>query len=365
MKYFWTLYASLLLVVAHVSAQNAVLIGLHLNAWDDEKGMHDPSYRTFLIIFRDGKAQLAADIPDLIVPRKDGFWRVGSLHKGPPRDGGFQEFIYTAPARSVPHAIGEFHPENPDGNCPQTRQATIGFINPDITSVSYMEAPGCSLESENHHATYMLDALGKALDITSLLGPAALVAQKEADAKSKSRRDLKDCSGISALDPANWGIESANRPSKSNAASWILVSDFNAPHVCNGGDTYEVKFPLPASIAGTSYHADALASIVASSATKDLSISSHARLTPDGNFLIAFGDFEYDVPLRVFNVKQQIVDLKPVLSVSTHTNLSWGFNLVMIQWALGSHVAAWESELKALAAASLPEPIVTVGERKQ
>jgi hypothetical protein len=62
--------------IPHAPAQSAVLIGLHLNAWDDNKGTHPPSYRTFLITFRDGKAQLAADVPELIVPRKDSFWRV-------------------------------------------------------------------------------------------------------------------------------------------------------------------------------------------------------------------------------------------------------------------------------------------------
>src|SRR5207253_9014516 len=64
-------------------AQTAVLIGLHLNSRTDEKGTsHPPSYRSLLITFRNGRAQLAADIPDLVVPRKAGFWRVGSLHTG-------------------------------------------------------------------------------------------------------------------------------------------------------------------------------------------------------------------------------------------------------------------------------------------
>jgi hypothetical protein len=365
MKSFRILIVSLLLCLSQAPAQSAVLIGLHLNAWDDEKGMYPPSYRTFLITFRDGKPQLSADIPDLIVPRKDGFWRVGSLHKGPPRDGGYQEFIYATPARSVPHAVGEFHPENPDSNCSETKSATIEFVNPDIASVSYEEEPPCSFESESHHATYKLDELGKALDITSLLGPAAWAAQKRAEAKSKLDHELKDCPGVSHPDSTNWGIESPNRLPSSRASSWILVSDFYAPHVCNGGDTYEIKFPVPALIAGTSYHADALASIAASKTAKDLGISSDARLTPDGDSLVAFGNFGYDVPLRVYRIKQQIVDATPVLSVSTDTNLGWGFNVVMIQWAMGSHVAAWESELKALAGTSLPEPIVAVGDRQQ
>src|SRR5579862_6818092 len=68
---------SLLLGIRYAPAQSAVLIGLHVEVPDDGNVAPPPSYRTLLITFRDGKAQLAADLPDLIVPRKDGFWRVG------------------------------------------------------------------------------------------------------------------------------------------------------------------------------------------------------------------------------------------------------------------------------------------------
>jgi hypothetical protein len=98
--------AALMFCAGRASAQSAILIGVHINAWDDANGAaHDPSYRTFLVTFRDGKAQFAADIPDLIIPRGDGFWRVGNVHKGAPRDGGYQEFVYAAPVQAVPHAI--------------------------------------------------------------------------------------------------------------------------------------------------------------------------------------------------------------------------------------------------------------------
>jgi hypothetical protein len=76
-------FIALSLWMPRANAQAAVLIGLHVNDSDGE-GEHPPSYRTLLITFRDGKAQLAADLPDLIIPRRDGFWRAGTLHIGPP-----------------------------------------------------------------------------------------------------------------------------------------------------------------------------------------------------------------------------------------------------------------------------------------
>ena len=358
-------FAALALWPLQGSAQTAVLVGLHLKAWDDENGtMHPSSYRTFLITFREGKAQLAADLPDLILPRKDGFWRVGNLHKGPPREGGYQEFVYAAPVESVPNAIGEYHPEAPNSNCSQTDESTIEFVSPELLSVSYVRAPGCSLESENQHAIYKIDDLEKTLDITAVLGPAAWVAQKKSDALAKARvaEELRGCHGVSAPDSTNWGIERSSRLVNSSGKPWILVSDYNAPHVCNGGDTYEVKFQIPESVTGVSYHTSALTSLLKSMAAKDIHVYPYdVLLSPTGDFLVAFGNFSFDEAIRIFEVRQQSLSLAPLLSVSTHTNLGWGFNVVMIQWAVGKHVAHWESDLKRIASSSLPEPVVAIG----
>jgi hypothetical protein len=354
--------------IPQAPAQSAVLIGLHLNAWDDNQGMHPPSYRTFLVTFRDGKAQLAADIPDLIVPRKDGFWRVGALHKGPPRDGGYQEFIYAAPVRSVPHAVGEYSPkpvpEDPDSNCSPTNDATIEFVNPDLLSASYLTEPGCSLEVQVQHATYKLDELEKELDITAILGPAAWDAEKKADALAKVEADQSpDCLGISKPDSTNWGIERSGRLPRGEAKEWVLVSDFNTPHVCSGGDSYEIRFAIPESLTGPTYHASTLLSLLKSKVAKDnYVLPGEAVLTPTEDFLVAFGhEFSYGEAARIYAIKQQAIDPKPALSVFTSTSLSWGFNVVMVQWALGKHDHEWESELQSLQTTHLPEPIVATG----
>lgn len=76
---------------------------------------------------------------------------------------------------------------------------------------------------------------------------------------------------------------------------------------------------------------------------------------------MAFGNFSFDEAIRIFEVKQGSLSATPLLSVTTHTSLSWGFNIVMIEWAAGKHVAEWESVLKRIAATSLPEPSVDTG----
>ena len=339
----------------HAPAQSAVLIGLHIDDQDQANGQPAPSYRTFLITFRDGKAQLAADLPDLIVPRKDGFWRVGTLHKGPPA----QEFVYAVPVRSVPHAVGEYHPPNPDWNCSETDQATIEFVTPDLLSVSYFTEPACSLQVEHEHGTYNIDELEKGLDITAVLGASAWDAEKKADAKAKSDHafsDLSNCEGVSTADSSNWGIERSNRLPRSKAKAWVLVSDYNSPHVCGDGGTYEIMFPIPESLTGPAYHADTLLSLLQSKVAKDNNtVPSEAFLTPAGDFLV---DLSYGV--RIFAIKQQGIEPRPALSASTNLEV----NVVMVQWALGKHVSQWESELQLLEKSHFPEPTVAIGNRQ-
>ena len=348
--------------IPHAPAQSAVLIGLHIFNADDGTGKQQPpSYRTFLITFRDGKAQLAADVPDLIVPRKDGFWRVGILHKGPPGKYMAQEFVYAGPARSVPHAEGEYHPENPDWNCSETDQATIEFVNPDLLSVSYFTEPACSLEEEYQHGTYKLDKFGKeqdggtVWDITTFLGAAAWDAEKKADASAKKGKNISPgCIGVSKPDPTNWGIERYNRAPGNKTRIWVLVGDFDAPHVCLGGETYVIKFPIPESITGPTYHADTLLSLLQSKVAKDNNlVPTETLLTPAGDFLV---DLSYGA--RVFAIKQQGIEPKPVLPPSTNLETS----VVMVQWALGKHVREWEAELQSLQKTHLPEPIVATGD---
>jgi hypothetical protein len=347
--------AALMLCAGRASAQSAILIGIHINAWDDANGAaHDPSYRTFLVTFRDGKAQLAADIPDLIIPRRDGFWRVGSVHKGPPRDGGYQEFVYAAPVQAVPHAIGEYHPDDPSSTCSQTDQATIGFVNPDWMSVSYMHEPPCSLEIELHHRTFKFDEPEKPLDISAALGPAALDAEKKADALAKAAAELHDCPYASSPDSTNWGIEESNQLTKSSANLWILASDYSAPHACNGGNTYEIKFPIPRSIIAANYHATELASALKSTQANDPVYD--AVLTPTGEFLIAFGTC-CNNPIRVFKLGQQPPGVA-VLSFPADVELTSGFSMVTVQWALGRYAGDWESKLKAIAVHPLPQPLL-------
>lgn len=345
--------------VPYASAQSAVLIGLHLDAHDGVYRQTPSSYRTYLITFRDGKARLAAELADLIVPRRGGFWRVGTLHKVPQGKYEGQEFIYAVPARAIPLAVGEYHPANPEWYCSETDQTTIEFVNRDLLSVSYFNAPACSFQVIYQHGTYRLDQLQEKLDITAVLGASAWDAEKRAYALAKPEdQQTADCIEISEPDPSNWGIVHSERLPESIAEPWGLVSDFNAPHVCGGGDTYQIKFPIPESLTGARYHRNILSSLLRSKTAKDNYIlPGQALLSPAGDFLVAFG---YSPPVRVFAVGPHGIKPEPLLSVP----ISPESNVVMVEWALGKDAADWESELQSLQKTRLPAPDVAVGNRQ-
>jgi hypothetical protein len=89
---------------------------------------------------------------------------------------------------------------------------------------------------------------------------------------------------------------------RSEAKAWVLVGAFNTPQVCGDGDTYEIKFPIPESLTGPTYHASAVLSLLKSKAAKgNYVLHGEAVLTPAGDFLVTFGhEFLFGEAVRVY-----------------------------------------------------------------
>ncbi len=359
--------------VSSASAQTAALIGLRLKSYDDEHSTRNPpSYRTLLITFHDGKAQLAADIPDLIVPRKDGFWRVGILHKKEDVTQSYQEFVYAAPVLAIPHAVGEFDlVVVPGQTCSWADNASITFVSPSLVSVLYSHGPDCrGLSSSTRHATQKLDDPGAHLDIQDVLGPAAWLAlQKAAPHKRACVEGDEDFDAIydGKPDSLDWGIARAAR-------GWRLFSDVWDTS-CRGDDAFEIKLQVPASVTGGNYHGSTLSSLSRTKSSERISADAgDAVLTPEGDFLVTLGDgaarraegfvTTYG-PIEVFPVNGEALGAVSALSVTLASKGSYRFSVVMLQWSVGKYVAQWESDLKAIAAKPLPEPTVAIAKAKE
>lgn len=299
---------------------------------------HGPGeYRTLLITFRDGKAQLAADIPALIVPRKDGFWRVGVLHNGDDRF--YTETLYAIPATSKPPSVQPNSPsrnktEDSPEDCSTNSGETIHFVNPELVSVEEGSYSDCNLpvSGSTGFATYKINDLDKRLDISSVLGPAGWAALKRT-AASKFDDDCQP----SQAGTTDWSIER-------ESGEWTVVSSPSCPQMYQ---PYDVDFTLPVSVAGPTYRAaerDSMFETIKRVATRKYD----SVLTPAGDFLIMF-----DLPIRVYGVNRNALAAAPSLSIP---NNGGDGVPVMIQWAMGRFVAQWESSLREIAVSLAKEP---------
>jgi len=315
--------------------QTAALIALQQEGSYSETEKWNPtSYRTLLITFRDGKARLAADIPFLIVPRKDGFWRLGVVHNGTTND--YEETAYAVPVFSDPPAPA--HSENGKGrddddeNCASSDDVTITFVNPEVVSVEHHSASNCGMHpsGELDYGTYRIDDLKTPLEITAVLGLGAAVAQARS---APEQHPSDDCGVLDPPDSSNWGI-------KWLPGEWTVLSVYSVSQVCGGDHSYEVKFTPPASVVGS---VSTLASRSRAAMAKKLSyLQRDSVLTPSGDFLITFGN-----PIEVFRVSGQQLSAVPVLSIKNEGN---GASPVMVQWALRKYVIKWEGAVNEIGA---------------
>jgi hypothetical protein len=310
--------------------QTVALIGLQQEPHYEHEKWIPTSYRTLLITFRDGKVRLAADVPALIVPRKDGFWRLGVLQKG-----NDDESIYAIPAFSkppVPSPAVSRDRGDPDGDCALSSDETIEFVNPEIVSVEDQEESNCGMHPSHtlRYGTYRIDDLKTSLDITTVLGAAAGVAQT----KGAPEPDPGDSCGV--LDPPDsrtWGI-------KWTPGKWTVLSVYSTSQACGGDHSYEVKFTPPASVVGS---VPTVSSRTGAAMAKKLSsLQRDSVMTPAGDFLITFGN-----PIEIFRVNGQQPSAAPVLSIANAEN---GASPAMVQWALGKHVIQWEAALNEIGA---------------
>ncbi len=337
LKAFVFILAIIVLASSLCAGQAAVLIGLQRGAYDEGEKWHPPGYRTLLISFRDGKAQLVADIPALIVPRKDGFWRLGVLHDG--SENNYLETLYAVPALSTPPTYSQIPEdesialEHERTHCSSYEKSTITFVNPEVVSIENNDYSDCGVHPGGglFYTTYKIDDLHTRIKINALLGPAALIAQK----KSVPKPGPEECAPTTP-DASNWGIYRLG-------AKWVVSSSYTEPQICNGDHEYKVKLTPPASLIGLTYHQTQLALLAAPVKTNGLG-HPDAVLTPAGDFLI------YLDSLEIFSVNAHGLSSAPVLSIENHGAP------VMIQWSFGKYVARWESALKEITAKLPKEP---------
>lgn len=331
--------------------------------------IHAPKYRT-LWVASDGKGELKvlASLPELIVPRKDGFWHIGveqvcefddgSLTSSPGNES-LRQVVWAAPATRAaiveqrhpcaPHKLEDYAPPHFRSEQDENKISQCGFelvnllyASPQVISISRYS--GQSEDCEERGGRYQFDFKvrnfdsDEALSFGTLLGLDAHRAYLRALPRHAVGDNGENCGEPDQTTDTGWRIAHARgrwRPYVNQSLGFFGCAIDAA-----------VNFALPASLTG-----DASLSLDWKVLQSKLSPSNpgdvaDGYVSPNGDLLIASSPSE-----------NKIFELRAGVPGKLFLTLPQG-KIVMAQWATGRHVQEWTEKLGELAHQQRPAPVV-------
>lgn len=354
--------------------QSGVLIGVVEAAAQSESAqtfeeLKEPKYKTiWLAQDATGKLAVLTTIPELIVPRKDGFWHVGVKqvcefsHDPTDREGGNEsmtQMLWHAPVGKpgvvnatqlcTEHDPGDYAPPYGRAENDMNKISQCGFQLQEIeylspTVISLRQYSGQSEDCEARGGRYSVDfsvityeSDGK-LAVGQFLGAAANQAYKTALPAQGQGDGGEDCGEPMNRDD-EWRIGR-------NAGRWGIYVHQNLGYFGCMVDA-PVRFRLPSSVTGDN---SLLPDWKLLKAT--MKEAEDAFVSPAKDMLIVVTKTE----LRF----HEYADGKPGKMLLTLTTGP----LVMLQWSTGTHVEEWTKQLEAIGKQPLPSPEVRIAAAK-
>lgn len=354
--------------VSSAAAQSGVLLGIETASTpqgnnDETDAIHAPEYQT-LWVARDKNGQLnvLSSIPQLVVPRRDGFWHVGiaQLCDFTPGEDfpneSLRQVVWAAPvgvaatvgqdSPCTPHKPEDYAPLYGRSDSDKGKLSQCGFellnvqyLSPEIISASLYssQSESCEARGERYSSTSTVRKFDSDAPVgfAQLLGPVAGKAYRSALPKhaSDDMETESDCGEPDHTNDVEWNVHHER-------GQWRPVVDQTLGNF-GCGVRAPINFPLPPSITGDRVPVfDWKVLKMKAEGMKD------AFISPTGDLLIAvtdsglqFYDFSGGTPGKVL----LSLPAKPI---------------VMAQWATGSHVADWTGQIGKLAAQHLPDPVI-------
>jgi hypothetical protein len=317
------------------SKPNGVLLGTHWSFGGTDLSEVKTGDRTWWIAEVNGGVRVT-EIPNILFPRKDGFWVAGT--KQIQQGDAFERYIWTAP-------LGEHaRTAEPDVSDPPAQDyhdaREILFVGSDYLAVGeftsgtgahYDEGTGYYV-TRPENPNLLDDAVNSGLNVSDVLGPVGLDRFDQAVAAMGSgKSDDPICGEITAR-PEEWAI-------LRDKGRWVVRGHaYYGDPVCDGyfgtESGFAVHMRVPKSVVGYD----------------DLAVGwnriQHAFLdardafeSPNGHFLVILRASEL-VVCRIANGKLAGVIARHPLHADEYA--------VMAQWALGDNVARWDQQVTRL-----------------
>jgi hypothetical protein len=350
-------------------------------------------YETLWIVRDASGARIAAKVPDIIVPRKSGFWRIGIEHtcqlssqaKGDPNDHGnisTEDVAYAVPVGKAPVVELEYPPcdpqtakrlfddsynpefvPDPDGEHPANPNAPseCGWVNrwfesvlPDLISVSYYQGVSeiCEPSGGNLYTEIWVQSpedpippVGPAneqIPFDRLFGPVGHRAWIKA--VSGDQPDGDSCIADGDMAQTGWSLKHFH-------GEWRAHAFAQVGRVCAASGDPKVVVPR------TLTHAIPLP-IPWAALEKQLPGISDAYIAPGGSVLLAIqskkgapiSEESQTVSVALFDFSgsklgAKLLDLPPT-------------RIVMAEWAAGRFVQSWTESLSALRSRGLAAAVI-------
>jgi hypothetical protein len=295
------------------------------------------SYITFWISRRNGEVTIKP-IEGLLVPRKDGFWRIGShtVRSGDTEDADFDEQFWAAPADQK-----ELQPRTTDSEINGKSSRLITYAGPDYISYIFHWQGGVGLWEYQFTYVSPLESLTKQLSVAQVLGPQGGTVYKKLSKsldhmndKAKRGEDMDACNCCTGAD-SEWGlIHVGDR--------WQTYARFHegSSSTCSQGwQDQELRVSIPQGIwsGGRPERSwDALRKEIESVLKIENGAVQHLFLSPKEDVAVSVstaGLAIFEVKDKTFSILKKQEFAAPCIPVSE-------------EWSTGRFVAAWDAEMQ-------------------
>jgi hypothetical protein len=338
-----------------------------------------------------GGALTVAELPDLVVPRRDGFWRVGVRHYCDlsERNGGSEDdsiskhdVLFSVPVSKRATVEGLVAFPKTDQRVCTASHISIKFLNPEYLSIEQGEEFNCGAHpdwSGSFTVSRTGDAERKAISFGSLKGldpgneyrhasAHALIEnlqglgdaekyEEEYRSRYKDWSTMSDEEKVSALDSGDDGCFPNHNDTEwyitRRPRRWAALGAIPTHRLC--GTLVKFELPLPA-IFGTSNTPP----VSLESIRKRLPGALDAVWSPRQETLLVLVRDQTIAVLRPQNLNIEVfhpLNLEigtPVLTIRLHLMEE----PVMAEWALGANVDRWTTVLEKIRESGFQEPLM-------
>ncbi len=308
-----------------VKRPNGLLLGTH---WPVDSGEEQSGDRTWWIAQIGAEIQIR-EIPNLLIPRKDGFWIAGT--KEIKKQCYFESYIWTAPLGTSPKS---YTPDISDCHDEEIKRDILFVGNNQLAVEEFQSSTGASYGESTQYYVSTLEHLNwnssenKTVQISDVLGPEGTLAFDNAlNAMGEAKDENIDCGKIDAS-PSDWAI-------RREKGRWLLKgSGSRGGHVCDGyfGTEFDIKMKPPKNLVGYDELPTGWPKI-----EKAFPDARDAFESPNQDFAIVIVGREL-VVCRLANGEIGTVAIRRPLHENEYA--------VMAQWALGDNVARWDKQVR-------------------